>query len=217
GRVFVGGSGSGGVGWKSGGEGFYIVSPCVSKGLSWSLPISLKLSGFNKHGPSCYNRVESSDDNEDLDDEQMFDVNNLQGEEVLVQEDVASEVNAASILTTDSAAATMTVDEVTLAQALIEIKSTKPKSKGIVLQEPSESRTTTTISLKKSQDKGKGIMVEEHVKLKKKDQIMLNEEVALNLKAKLQAEFDKEQRLASEKTQQEEEANIALIETNDDV
>nr|GEY99641.1 hypothetical protein [Tanacetum cinerariifolium] len=147
----------------------------------------------------------------------MFDVNNLQGEEVLVQEDVASEVNAASILTTDSAAATMTVDEVTLAQALIEIKSTKPKSKGIVLQEPSESRTTTTISLKKSQDKGKGIMVEEHVKLKKKDQIMLNEEVALNLKAKLQAEFDKEQRLASEKTQQEEEANIALIETNDDV
>nr|GEY08071.1 hypothetical protein [Tanacetum cinerariifolium] len=94
----------------------------------------------------------------------------------------------------------MTVDEVTLAQALMEIKSTKPKAKGIVLQEPSESRTTTTkiISSKKSQDKGKSIMIEEHVKLKKKDQIMFDEEVALKLQAELQAEFDKEQRLASD-------------------
>nr|GEX60256.1 hypothetical protein [Tanacetum cinerariifolium] len=88
-------------------------------------------------------RVKSSNDNEDLvndqDDEQMFDVNDLQGE-VFVQEEVADkevndagEVTAASIATTDSATATMTVDEVTLAQALMEIKSTKPKTKGIVL------------------------------------------------------------------------------------
>nr|GFD17132.1 hypothetical protein [Tanacetum cinerariifolium] len=55
----------------------------------------------------------------------------------------------------------------------------------------------------------KAIMIEEPVKLKKKDQIMLDEEVAL----KLQAEFDKEQRLAREKAQKEEEANISLIET----
>nr|GFA15745.1 copia protein [Tanacetum cinerariifolium] len=72
-------------------------------------------------------RVKSSNDNEDLvndqDDEQMFDVNDLQGE-VFVQEEVADkevnnagEVTAASIATTDSATATMTVDEVTLAQA----------------------------------------------------------------------------------------------------
>nr|GFA91017.1 hypothetical protein [Tanacetum cinerariifolium] len=114
----------------------------------------------------------------DQDDEQIFDVNDLHGEEVFVQEDVASEVNTASIETTDSAAAIMNVDEVTLAQALMEIKSTKLKAKGIVLQEPSKSRTTT-ISLKKSQDK--------------------------------------EQRLASKKVQQEEEANIALIETWNDV
>nr|GFB71364.1 hypothetical protein [Tanacetum cinerariifolium] len=60
-------------------------------------------------------------------------------EEVFVQEDVvdkevnaAGEVNAASIVTTDSVAATMTVDEVTLAQALMEIKNTKPKAKRIV-------------------------------------------------------------------------------------
>nr|GEY47899.1 hypothetical protein [Tanacetum cinerariifolium] len=147
------------------------------------------------------------------------------GEEVFVQEDVAdkevnvvSEVNADSIATTDSATATMTVDEVTLAQALMDIKSTKPKAKGIVLQEPSESRTTTTtISSKKSQDKCKVIMIEEPVNLKKKDQIMLDEEVALKLQVELQAEFYKEQRLASEKAQQEYKANIALIETEDDV
>nr|GEX22127.1 hypothetical protein [Tanacetum cinerariifolium] len=130
-----------------------------------------------------------------VDDEQIFDVNDLHGEEVFVQKDVASEVNTASIETTDSAAAIMNVDEVTLAQALIEIKSTKPKAKGIVLQEPSKSRTTI-ISLKKSQDKGKVIIIEEPVKLKKKDQIMLDQEVALKLQAELQAEFDKEQRLA---------------------
>nr|GEW43241.1 hypothetical protein [Tanacetum cinerariifolium] len=93
------------------------------------------------------------------------------------------EVNATSIATTISAAATITTDEITLAQALVEIKTIKPKAKGIVLEEPSESITTitTTMSLKKSQDKGKRIMTEEPMKLKKKDQIRLDGEVALKL------------------------------------
>ncbi|GJX69480.1 hypothetical protein Tco_0305207 [Tanacetum coccineum] len=60
-----------------------------------------------------------------------------------------------------------------------------------------------------AQDKGKGIMIEEPVKpMKKKDQISFDEEVAL----KLQAEFDKKERLAREKAEKEKEANIALIE-----
>nr|GEU35395.1 hypothetical protein [Tanacetum cinerariifolium] len=109
----------------------------------------------------------------DQDDAEMFDVNDLHGEEVFVEKEVmdkevnaAGEVNAASIATTDSA------------------------------------------------DKGKGIMVEEPMKLKKKDQIRLDEETAL----KLQAEFDgEEQRLARERAQKKLEANIALIETWDDV
>nr|GEW52691.1 hypothetical protein [Tanacetum cinerariifolium] len=67
-------------------------------------------------------------------------------------------------------------------------------AKGVVIQEPSESpTTTTTITKQKSQDNGKGILVEEPVKLKKKDQIRLDEEVAL----KLQAEFDEEQMLSN--------------------
>nr|GEU93629.1 hypothetical protein [Tanacetum cinerariifolium] len=87
----------------------------------------------------------------------------------------------------------------------------KPKAKGIVLEEPSES-ITTTISSKKSQHKGKGIMVKEPMKFRKKDQIRLDEEDALKLQAELQAEFDKEERIAREKAQKEQEANIALIE-----
>ncbi|GJV54259.1 hypothetical protein Tco_1450000 [Tanacetum coccineum] len=49
--------------------------------------------------------------------------------------------------------------------------------------------------------------------MKKKDLIRLDEEVAL----KLQAEFDEEERLAREKAEKEKEANIALIETWDDI
>ncbi|GKB22653.1 hypothetical protein Tco_0862054 [Tanacetum coccineum] len=64
-----------------------------------------------------------------------------------------------------------------------------------------------------AQDKGKGIMIELVKPIKKKDLIRLDEEVAL----KLQAEFDEEERLAREKTKTEQEANIALIETWDDI
>nr|GEU76980.1 hypothetical protein [Tanacetum cinerariifolium] len=85
---------------------------------------------------------------------------------------------------TTATTAKISIDEVTLAQALAELKHTKPKAKakGIVFHEPEES--TTTIPKPKSQDKSKAIMIEEPVKLKKKDQIMLDEEVTLKLQAK---------------------------------
>ncbi|GJT86067.1 hypothetical protein Tco_1067784, partial [Tanacetum coccineum] len=81
--------------------------------------------------------------------------------------------------------------DITLAQALIEMKSTKPKNKG---------------------DKGKGILIELVKPMKKKELIELDEETSL----KLQAEFDEEERLAREKAKKEK-ANIALIETWDDI
>ncbi|GJT67525.1 hypothetical protein Tco_1019005 [Tanacetum coccineum] len=135
------------------------------------------------------------------------------------QVSVASDkVSTASAATNVSAATTTTADDLTLAQALQELKCTKPKMKGVVIQELGDS--TTTISLQKlqvksqSQDRGKGILVEEPVKpTKKKDQIRLDKEIAL----RLQAEFDEEERLARENAQKEEEANIALIETLDDI
>ncbi|GJS81814.1 hypothetical protein Tco_0748355, partial [Tanacetum coccineum] len=127
-----------------------------------------------------------------------------------------------------SAAATITTEKITLAQALAALKSAKPKvdkvviqkleqgttkttatattTKGILLQEPSETRTTTKITttpINSSKDKGKGIMVEEPLKMKKKDQVLFDEQEAI----RLQAQFDEEERIAREK----EEANASLI------
>ncbi|GJX79844.1 putative ribonuclease H-like domain-containing protein [Tanacetum coccineum] len=116
------------------------------------------------------------------DDNLMFDIGVLDKQEVEVEK-VVSTVE----VTTDSATTT-TVDELILAQTLIEIKAAKPK------------------------DKGKAKMTELEKPLKKKDQIMYDQEVALNLQAQLQAELEEEERLARQK---EEEANIALIESWD--
>ncbi|GKD12040.1 hypothetical protein Tco_1196447, partial [Tanacetum coccineum] len=93
------------------------------------------------------------------------------------------------VSTASPTAATITNVELTLAQTMAELKSAKPKTKGVVMQEPSESITTTTTIL--SRDKGKGIMVEEPLKMKKKDQINFDEQEAI----RLQAEFDEEVRL----------------------
>ncbi|GJV37203.1 putative ribonuclease H-like domain-containing protein [Tanacetum coccineum] len=147
-------------------------------------------------------------------DEEMFVVNVLD-----VQVSAAGNVvSTAGAATTVSAAITTTDDDgdITLAQALIEMKSTKPKNKGVVIQDPGESTTTNstpTISSQQSQDKGKGILMEPVKPMKKRDQIRRDEETAL----KLQDEFNEEERLAREKAKKEKEANIALIETWDDI
>ncbi|GJU28019.1 uncharacterized mitochondrial protein-like protein [Tanacetum coccineum] len=126
-------------------------------------------------------RVESSSDEEDLDDadNEIFYVNVLNGEEVFVarqNENVVEEAVDAAQVSIAVTTVTITTEEITLAQALEALKTSKPK------------------------DKGKGISIEEPVKpMKKKVQIMLDEEAAL----KLQAEFDKKERLAREKAEKE--------------
>ncbi|GJT97394.1 hypothetical protein Tco_1092912 [Tanacetum coccineum] len=131
-------------------------------------------------------------------DPDMFGVHDLHGDEVVVEIEEPV-VNAAT--TTTTTATTTVADEVemTLAQTLIEIKSAKPKAKGIVKGQGSK-------------DKGKENMIESEKPLKKKDQIMYDQEVALNLQAQLQAELEEEERISRQK---EEEANIALIESWD--
>ncbi|GJQ94851.1 hypothetical protein Tco_0005990 [Tanacetum coccineum] len=126
-------------------------------------------------------------------DNEMFDMDVLNDEEVFVtgqNENVVEKVVDAAQVSTTTTTIKVTTEEITLAQALEALKTSKPK------------------------DKGKGIMIEEPVKsIKNKDQISFDEEVAL----KLQAEFDKEERLAREKVEKEKEANIALIEEWDDI
>ncbi|GJX47667.1 hypothetical protein Tco_0272857 [Tanacetum coccineum] len=159
-------------------------------------------------------RINAIDADEDItlvndqDDADMFDVNTLTGDEVLAEQEVAAkDVN-------------LTIDEVTLAQALAALKSVKPKVKDNVAEEPSvpvsaastkvsATTTTTTATIPTLR---KGIVItelEEPVKPKKKDLIRLDEEIA----SKLQAEFNKEERLAREK----DEANVALTEEWDDI
>ncbi|GJS98963.1 hypothetical protein Tco_0820133 [Tanacetum coccineum] len=166
------------------------------------------------------------------DNEGMFDTNDLHSDEVNVdmpvgekQEQSAKEREVDTSVE-DSAAPT-TIEEITLAQTLIQIKAakpkvvttaatttttTRPKARGVVVQEPSEFRTPQESQPSMIKDKGKAIMIEPEVPLKRKDQVALDEDLARNLQAQLEAELIEEERLARKK---EEEANIALIESWD--
>ncbi|GKD21802.1 hypothetical protein Tco_1223505 [Tanacetum coccineum] len=140
-------------------------------------------------------------------DEDMFRVNDLEGDEVIVETEVDHEV----VVETEVAYkdVNLSVDEVTLAQALAALKSAKPKADKVMLQELEQGTITTTtvattVTAVKVQDKGKGKMVEPEKPMKKKELIRLDEEIS----SKLQAEFDEEVRLAREKVEKEKEANI---------
>ncbi|GJU10838.1 hypothetical protein Tco_1133234 [Tanacetum coccineum] len=114
-----------------------------------------------------------------------------------------------------------TIEEITLAQTLIQIKAakpkvvttaatttiTRPKDRGVVFREQSEFRVPQETQPSSSKDKGKGIMIEPEVPLKRKDQIALDEQIARDIQAKLDAELIEEQKLARK---QEEEANFSL-------
>ncbi|GJW83245.1 hypothetical protein Tco_0156390 [Tanacetum coccineum] len=162
------------------------------------------------------------DETQGRNDEEIFDTGILDGEEVFAEQDVVEkEVRTAEVATTT------TVDELTLAQTLIEIKAakpkavttaattttttiTRPKARGVVVQEPSEFATTTSPSqrsqLPQAKDKGKAKMVEPKKPLKKKDQIMFDDEVAQKLQAQLDAELEEEDKLGRHR---EEDTNIA--------
>ncbi|GKD95313.1 hypothetical protein Tco_1375150, partial [Tanacetum coccineum] len=84
----------------------------------------------------------------------MFRVHNLVGDEVVVETEVASkDVN-------------LSVDEVTLAQALVALKSAKPKADKVMLQEPEQGTITTTIvativTAASTRPKAKGLVIHE--------------------------------------------------------
>ncbi|GKB35038.1 hypothetical protein Tco_0879980 [Tanacetum coccineum] len=117
-------------------------------------------------------------------------------------------------------------EDLTIAQTLMKMRSVKSKEKskekgvssetttrllrGVIMQEPSESGTRPIVPPQKQldpKDKGKGMMQEPEkpVKMKGKDQIAFDEEVARRLEAQLQAEFEEEERVAR---QREKEANL---------
>ncbi|GJT78778.1 hypothetical protein Tco_1045503 [Tanacetum coccineum] len=122
-------------------------------------------------------------------DTDMFGVHDLDGDEVVV------EINAATI----------TEDEITLDRALAELKSkvttaTTTTTKGILLQEPSESITTTTIPLK---DKGKAEFDEEVRLAKEKDEanVALIEEWN-DIQAKIDADYQMAKQMQAEEQEE---------------
>nr|GEX58034.1 hypothetical protein [Tanacetum cinerariifolium] len=175
-----------------------------------------------------------------MNEEDLFGVHDLSGDEVFVdvttgeniEQDatvVEKEVSTADpvtivgeVVTTAenvkvaAAATTLQIskDELTLDQILMEIKATKPKAKGVTIQEPSKTPSPKPIvssqQPSRPKDKGKAKMVEPERTLKRKEQIMMDEQIDKDLEAQMQADLEEEQRIAKKK---EEEANIAMIES----
>ncbi|GJV84106.1 hypothetical protein Tco_1524004 [Tanacetum coccineum] len=144
-------------------------------------------------------------------DNLMFDTGVLDNEQDMAEKEVdmaEKDVSTAKV-TTDSTTIKI-VDELTLAQTLIEIKAAKPKARGVIVQEPSEFTTTLSpsqpLQLPQDKDKGKPRMVEPEKPLKKKYQIIFDKEVAQKLQAQLDAKLEEEEKFAR---QIEEDANIA--------
>ncbi|GKB85454.1 hypothetical protein Tco_0957726, partial [Tanacetum coccineum] len=153
---------------------------------------------------------------ENVHDADVFGVHDLDGNEVFIETE-KHVVNAATTTSTIpvSTAKDLSDVDMTIAQALAELKNTKPKAittaatitttivtrpmtKGLIIQDQEQASTLIT-SLK---EKGNIIIVEEHLKIKKKDQVLFDEQEAI----RLQAQFDKEERIAREK----EKANVVL-------
>nr|GFB62724.1 hypothetical protein [Tanacetum cinerariifolium] len=125
-------------------------------------------------------RIDAIDVDEDITlvndaDNEMFDVDDLGGEDMFVagqNENVVEEVVDAAQANTAATTVTITTKEITLAQVLESLKTSKPRMKWIVFQEP------------------------EPVKPKKKDLISLNEEVVKSYKLNLMKKKDlKEKKL----------------------
>ncbi|GJW44974.1 hypothetical protein Tco_0073773 [Tanacetum coccineum] len=95
-------------------------------------------------------------------------------------------------------------------KAVVSETTTTRPTRGVVMREVSETASRPIVPPQQQldlKDKGKGIMQEpkKPVKVKGKDQIAFDEEVARKLEAQLQAELEEEERLAR---QREEEANL---------
>ncbi|GJR49490.1 uncharacterized mitochondrial protein-like protein [Tanacetum coccineum] len=176
--------------------------------------------GLGEEDASKHGRINDIDANEDIylvnvhTDEDMFGVNDLDGDELV---STASTIPVSAATTTSTTTVITDVD-ITLAQALAALKSEKPKADKVMIQEPEQGtiRTTaaTTVTAASTRPKAKGLIIHEEEQsttpiMKKKDQISFDEQEAI----RLQAEFDKEERLAREK----DEANIALTEEWNDI
>ncbi|GJR76070.1 hypothetical protein Tco_0088435 [Tanacetum coccineum] len=134
-------------------------------------------------------RVESSDEEESLgeDASKQGRIDAIDADEEITLVSVAGDkVSAATTISTAT-----TIDDITLAQALKEMKSTKPKTKRVVIQELGESTTTKSsqLSSQQSQDKEQEANI---ALIETLDDIQANIDVEHQLAKRLQAQEQKE-------------------------
>ncbi|GJU29409.1 retrovirus-related pol polyprotein from transposon TNT 1-94 [Tanacetum coccineum] len=116
-------------------------------------------------------------------DTDMFGVHDLVGDEVVVETEVASKD------------ANLSVDEVTLAQALVALKSAKPKADKVMLQGPEQGTITTTtaatiVTTASTRPKAKGLdnvqaMIDVDYQMAQQMQAEEQEELSIKEKSKL--------------------------------
>nr|GEU82208.1 nonaspanin [Tanacetum cinerariifolium] len=176
------------------------------------------------------------DTQERMNEEDLFGVHDLDGDEVFVDvsarkkkehsENVAEKkVSTADPVTTAGEVVTIAGEVVTTAdvepKAITTVDttviavSTRAKKKEITMQEPSETPFPKPIvsSQQPSQpkDKGKAKMVEPERPLKRKDQIMMDEQIVRDLEAQMKAMMDADCELAA-KLQEEERGELFIEE-----
>ncbi|GJR86414.1 hypothetical protein Tco_0210425 [Tanacetum coccineum] len=149
------------------------------------------------------------DETQRLDDDLIFDITaDLGGEEVVVK---PAETGVSSALDVEVSVAEPTVtivsslvttDNVTVTAVEPVITTTKPKAKGITMQEPSVTHKTAFSFI--SSSKGKAIMIESEKPMKIKDLSTHDEQVAKDLHDKIQVELEEE-------AKRQEEASMAAF------
>ncbi|GJR51176.1 hypothetical protein Tco_1401697 [Tanacetum coccineum] len=144
-------------------------------------------------------------------DAEMFGVNDLEGDEVVVESEVADkDVN-------------LSVDEVTLAQALAALKSAKvqekkgsvssrPKAKGIVFHEQEQAPTPTVSSQQPTQVKDKAKEDEEERLAREKAQKVKEANIAWDdIQAKVKTDYQLAQRLQAQEQEELSDAEKATL------
>ncbi|GJZ19207.1 hypothetical protein Tco_0555797, partial [Tanacetum coccineum] len=113
-------------------------------------------------------------------DEEVFVGQNMAEKEVSTADPVTTAGTNVEVSTTSPTAATITTVELTLAQTLAELKSARPNTKGVVMQEPEKQQQQQQKFLQRTRDK-----VEIDYELAQRLQAEEQEELTIEEKSKL--------------------------------
>ncbi|GKD98147.1 hypothetical protein Tco_1382044 [Tanacetum coccineum] len=173
--------------------------------------------GLGEEDTSKQGRIFDIDADEDItlvndqDDADMFGVNDLDGNEVIVDNvevvKTATTISVANTILVSAATTTTTTItevEITLAQELAKLKSAKAKADKVVIQEPEQVTTTTTltttiaattITAASTRPKAKGIVIQEQDQAPTPTaKINVDYELAQRLQAQEQEELTDEEK-----------------------